>query len=52
MKRFLIIQDSKEPFSTNEVILEDIFDQEDNMIVIDTRTNQYCLDGKTWNPIK
>lgn len=52
MKRFLIIQDSKEPLSTNEFDLESEFDYDDNMIVIDSSRNTYCVDGKTWNEIQ
>ncbi len=52
MKRFLVIQDSKEPYSVNNIDISTEFDAEDNMIVIDYKYNQYCLDGKNWNPVK
>jgi len=52
MKRFIVIQDSKEPFGLNSFNLETEFDHDDNMIVLDTKYNNYCVDGKVWNPVK
>lgn len=48
---YLIFTDSHSPFYTNWFDVENHFNRDDNMIVVNLLTHKYTTDGRTWYDI-